>query len=170
MSQEIFGPILPMLATDDLDSELDKVRRGEKPLAFYCFTKSSRMKKFIQDSTTSGSLVFNDAVIHLSNEALPFGGVGKSGMGAYHGRSTFDTFSHKRSVLFKTGWLDLAARYPPFDQSKMWLLDLMLSARPYFLKATPQRTIAWLLAFALVCWGRNSVIDVTIGVLKALRS
>lgn len=158
MKDEIFGPILPILATNNMEKELQRIRSREKPLAFYCFTRNKSMRRTIQDTTTSGSLVFNDAVLQLSNDALPFSGVGGSGMGAYHGRHSFDTFSHQRAVMFKTGWLDLWARYPPFNSTKKRVLELALSPRPHCVFGHIQETLVW----------GSLVILLIIGVILAL--
>lgn len=115
MKDEIFGPILPILSYDN-DTDLKKIISGyEKPLSLYVFTENKVFaKKIIQEFSFGGGCV-NDTIIHLVNNRLPFGGVGHSGMGAYHGKSSFDTFSHKKSIVKKANWLDLPMRYAPYN-------------------------------------------------------
>ena len=125
MQVEIFGPILPVLTVQDEEEALQFITDREHPLASYCFTTSSAVKAKFAKRTTSGSLVFNDAIVQLANHHLPFGGVGASGMGNYHGKFSFDTFSHQKSVLYKTNMLDLAARYPPYSTTKEKVLKLV---------------------------------------------
>ncbi|KAF2517040.1 aldehyde dehydrogenase [Flavobacterium foetidum] len=114
MKEEIFGPILPILTYEN-ENDIEKVvSRYEKPLAFYIFSENkSFTKKLISDYSFGGGCV-NDTVIHFSNKRLPFGGVGHSGMGAYHGKHSFDTFSHHKAIVKKANWLDLPMRYAPY--------------------------------------------------------
>lgn len=114
MKEEIFGPILPIL-TYDKDNEIDAVlSKFEKPLALYIFTENKVFaKKMIENHSFGGGCV-NDTVIHILNKRLPFGGVGHSGIGAYHGILSFDTFSHKKSIVEKSNLLDLPMRYAPY--------------------------------------------------------
>ena len=99
MGEEIFGPVLPVLTFRDLDEPLAAIAAGDKPLALYLFTSSERTVQQVLDRTSSGGVCVNDAITHLLVPGLPFGGVGASGYGAYHGRAGFETFSHRRSVL-----------------------------------------------------------------------
>lgn len=114
MKDEIFGPILPILSYAN-DTDLKKIISGyEKPLSLYVFTENKNFaKKIIQEFSFGGGCV-NDTIIHLVNNRLPFGGVGHSGIGAYHGKLSFDTFSHKKSIVKKANWLDLPMRYAPY--------------------------------------------------------
>ena len=114
MQAEIFGPLLPILTYEN-ESEIDAViSRYEKPLALYIFTENQAFsKKLIQNYSFGGGCI-NDTVVHFSNKRLPFGGVGHSGIGAYHGRLSFDLFSHKKSIVKKGNWLDLPMRYAPY--------------------------------------------------------
>ncbi len=122
MREEIFGPILPVLSYDDLDTAIRFVNKGDKPLALYLFSKSAKTQRRVLAETSSGGVAINDTVLQLASPNLPFGGVGESGMGAYHGRFGFEAFSHLRSVLRKPTWLDLALRYPPYTAGKFkWL-------------------------------------------------
>jgi len=114
MAAEIFGPILPILIYEN-DAEIDTViSKYEKPLALYIFTENHAFsKKIIQDYSFGGGCI-NDTVVHFSNKRLPFGGVGHSGIGAYHGSLSFDIFSHKKGIVKKANWLDLPMRYAPY--------------------------------------------------------
>jgi aldehyde dehydrogenase (NAD+) len=113
MQEEIFGPILPMITFDAISEALDFVKKREKPLALYYFGTNSAGREFLHN-TSSGGACINDAVMQIANENVPFGGVGTSGMGHYHGRYSFDAFSHKRSVVVTPTWLDLPFRYMPY--------------------------------------------------------
>ncbi len=114
MQEEIFGPILPIIEYGDLSEAADFVNGREKPLAFYFFTSSRKKERWLLGRTSSGGGCVNDTMLHLTNPRLPFGGVGTSGMGAYHGRHSFDTFSHHRSMLAKTTLFDIRLRYAPY--------------------------------------------------------
>ena len=113
MREEIFGPVLPMLTFDTLDEAIDMVNRREKPLALYFFGSERRGMEVIR-RTSSGGACINDTIMHVVNEHIPFGGVGNSGMGSYHGRRTFEAFSHERSVVVTPCWPDLPFRYAPY--------------------------------------------------------
>ncbi|MBE6357215.1 MAG: aldehyde dehydrogenase family protein [Lentisphaerae bacterium] len=113
--EEIFGPVLPIrqFATDE---ELQAYLAGlDRPLAAYCFGGSEKLKKFLRDRFSCGAMVFNDVLIHFCNMNIPFGGVGKSGFGAYHGAKTFLTFTHEKPVMIQSSWFDLPFRYPKFS-------------------------------------------------------
>jgi aldehyde dehydrogenase (NAD+) len=113
MQEEIFGPILPVLEFDDLDAALARLRARPTPLAFYLFTSNRATEARVLAETRSGGVCVNDVVSHMIGAGLPFGGLGESGMGAYHGRAGFDAFSHQRAVLRRATWLDTPFRYPP---------------------------------------------------------
>lgn len=126
LREEIFGPILPVLSFDDLDAAIAFVNKGDKPLALYLFSGSAKSQRRVLAETSSGGAAINDTVLQLASPALPFGGVGESGMGSYHGRYGFEAFSHLRAVLRKPTWMDLALRYPPYTAGKFkWLRRLM---------------------------------------------
>jgi aldehyde dehydrogenase (NAD+) len=125
MQEEIFGPLLPVVRVDNLEQALDLVRQGEKPLALYLFGGGSNARDRVLASTSSGSVVFNDAILQAAVPDLPFGGVGASGMGNYHGEAGFRTFSHQRSVMFRTAQPDLPVRYPPYA-GKLGLMRRLL--------------------------------------------
>ena len=113
MQEEIFGPVLPMIPFNDRAEAIKFINEREKPLALYYFGKVSDGKEVIRTTSAGGSCI-NDTIMHIANENIPFGGVGNSGMGHYHGRLSFDAFSHKRSVVTTPTWLDLPFRYMPY--------------------------------------------------------
>jgi len=119
MKDEIFGPILPIVPFDSLEEGVEYVNSQPHPLTLYIFSRSSKTKQFISEHTQSGSVVMNDCNVQFAQSTLPFGGVGQSGMGAYHGKFSFETFSHARPILDKTVWFDLPMRYPPYDDKKL---------------------------------------------------
>ena len=113
MQEEIFGPVLPMITFSEREEVVRFVTEREKPLAFYYFGKEDKAWKMLR-STSSGGACINDTIMHIANERLPFGGVGNSGMGAYHGKLSYDAFSHYRSVVVTPTWLDMPFRYMPY--------------------------------------------------------
>jgi aldehyde dehydrogenase (NAD+) len=125
MQEEIFGPILPVLTIAGLEAGLQQVRSRPKPLALYLFSNDKAAQRCTLQTTSSGSVCFNDVVMQAGASALPFGGVGESGLGSYHGRAGFLTFSHQRSVLERPFWLDLPFRYPPY-KGKLGLVKWLL--------------------------------------------
>lgn len=114
MGEEIFGPILPILTFDDFDSLMDELKTLDKPLALYLFTKDKGQVRRITGELSFGGGCINDVIIHLATSEMGFGGVGESGMGAYHGRRGFEAFSHEKSMVDKKTWLDLPMRYSPY--------------------------------------------------------
>jgi aldehyde dehydrogenase (NAD+) len=119
MHTEIFGPILPVLTANDATEMIDAINQRPHPLALYVFTRNpARAEEFLQRTTSGGSCV-NDVVIHMPVSTIPFGGVGASGMGNYHGEFGFRTMSHEKAVLKKTFWFDLSIRYAPYTDSKI---------------------------------------------------
>lgn len=126
MQDEIFGPILPVLTFQELSQVIDEIRKRPKPLALYLFTKDKRTEKKIQNDLSFGGGCVNDTVVHLASPYLPFGGVGESGMGQYHGKASFDTFTHYKSILKKSTRIDIPLRYPPYTPQKLkWLTKFM---------------------------------------------
>lgn len=121
MEDEIFGPVLPVIPYENLDEELRRITSRPKPLAFYLFTRNVEKKKRILETVSFGGGCINDTVLHLANPNLPFGGVGASGMGSYHGRKTFETFSHFKSVLEQKYKVEVPLRYPPYKGKLGWL-------------------------------------------------
>ena len=114
MKEEIFGPILPILVYENENDIENVVSRYEKPLSFYIFSENNSFAKKLISKYSFGGGCINDTVIHFSNNGLPFGGVGYSGIGAYHGKRSFDTFSHHKAIVKKGNWLDLPMRYAPY--------------------------------------------------------
>ncbi|MGH9120346.1 MAG: aldehyde dehydrogenase family protein, partial [Acidimicrobiales bacterium] len=126
MQDEIFGPILPVLTVEDLDEAIATVGAHEKPLATYVFSESKAAVDRVIAETSSGAVVANAAMVHMAVADLPFGGVWGSGMGAYHGRFGFDTFSHRKAVLERASRPDIPLIYPPYTKVKSWLLRHVL--------------------------------------------
>lgn len=122
MQEEIFGPILPVLEYTDLDEAIAQINTRPKPLALYFFSQDREKQAKVLRETSSGGVCINDTVIHCVSTTLPFGGVGASGMGSYHGKAGFNTFSHDKSVLRKSSLPDLRLRFPPYE-GKLKLLD-----------------------------------------------
>jgi aldehyde dehydrogenase (NAD+) len=126
MRDEIFGPILPVLKVANIEEANKRINARPKPLALYVFSSSDATQQNVIANTSSGGVVINHAVIHLGVQGLPFGGVGESGMGAYHGKHSFDTFSHKKAVLKRATVLEPDLVYPPYTESKeKWLRRLV---------------------------------------------
>lgn len=113
MQDEIFGPILPMIPFEERREAIDFIVRREKPLALYYFGEEAGAQEVLRHTSAGGSCI-NDTIMHIANENLPFGGVGNSGMGSYHGRCSFDAFSHRRAVVTSPTWIDLPFRYMPY--------------------------------------------------------
>lgn len=126
MREEIFGPILPLLSYCALDEAIAFIQDRPKPLALYLFTRSKAEERAVLSRVSFGGGCVNDTIIHLATPHMPFGGVGESGMGGYHGKASFDTFSHTKSILKKSTLLDLGVRYHPYTSRKETLLRLFL--------------------------------------------
>lgn len=125
MQEEIFGPLLPLVTYQTEDEVVDELSRRPSPLALYLFSDNSAFQNRILEDVPFGGGCINDTINHLGNHHLPFGGVGKSGMGAYHGKTSFETFSRKQSVLKKPTWPDPDLRYPPYNETKLnWFKKL----------------------------------------------
>ncbi len=116
MQEEIFGPILPIITYENIDDIYSILSRKPKPLALYLFTENKNNKKKIMDTLIFGGGCVNDTIIHLATSEMGFGGVGESGMGKYHGKEGFDTFSHFKSIIDKKTWIDLPIRYQPYKK------------------------------------------------------
>lgn len=126
MQDEIFGPILPILSFTNLDDAISKVKERPKPLACYIYSKNRKIISKILHEVSFGGGAVNDSVMHLSNSNLPFGGVGLSGIGSYHGKYGFDTFSHFKSILDKPLWFEANIKYAPYSNNKLKLLKFLL--------------------------------------------
>ena len=114
MQEEIFGPVLPVFAYSDLAEVIRILQKKEKPLALYLFTRNSRVKKTVISKVNFGGGCINDTIIHLSNEKLPFGGAGNSGMGAYHGKHSYETFSREKSIMEKLSLIHISEPTRPY--------------------------------------------------------
>jgi len=126
MEDEIFGPVLPLIPYEDLNEALEKVISLPKPLAFYVFSEDEEKSRFIMSKVPFGGGCINDTVVHLANPNLPFGGVGTSGIGSYHGQKSFDTFTHYKSVYAQGTGVDIPLRYPPYNEKKLGWLKFFL--------------------------------------------
>jgi acyl-CoA reductase-like NAD-dependent aldehyde dehydrogenase len=121
MQEEIFGPIFPVIAYAELEEAISAVNERPRPLSLYFFSTHRGKQEKVLRNTSSGGVCINDTIIHLATTTLPFGGVGESGMGSYHGKASFDTFSHRRSVLKRSFLFDLKLRYPPYREKLKYL-------------------------------------------------
>ena len=126
MGEEIFGPILPVLTYTDLDAALAEIEAQPHPLALYLFSEDKAVQRKVLDRCHFGGGCLNDTIIHLATSAMPFGGVGESGMGGYHGKAGFEAFSHLRSIVDKKTWLDMPVRYQPYTSLKDKMLRFFL--------------------------------------------
>lgn len=127
MSEEIFGPILPVLTFSSIHEAIHKINTMEHPLALYIFTSNKQIAKQVLSTCRFGGGCINDVIIHLATSHMGFGGFGESGMGSYHGKTGFDTFTHYKSIVDKKNWLDLPIRYQPYTDLKKKLLNIFLS-------------------------------------------
>jgi len=126
MQEEVFGPLMPFLTFENLDELMVNLKQKPSPLALYVFSKNLKLARKIQKEIRSGGGMINDTVVHFVNASTPFGGFGESGMGNYHGRAGFETFSHRKTVIKKPTWFELKVKYPPYTTSKMKLIKLIL--------------------------------------------
>lgn len=126
MQQEIFGPIMPVIPYDTIEQAEQFIRMREKPLALYLFTKNKALERRFLRYVPFGGGCINDTIAHLSTSDMGFGGVGNSGMGSYHGKKSFDTFSHEKSILKKWCWLDISIRYQPYSSKKLAIIRKFL--------------------------------------------
>ncbi|HDZ58781.1 MAG TPA: aldehyde dehydrogenase [Ignavibacteriales bacterium] len=126
MEDEIFGPLLPVIEFENTDDILKEIKSRPKPLSFYLFTNNRSLRGKILNELSFGGGAVNDAIMYFTNSNLPFGGVGNSGIGAYHGEAGFKEFSHYKSVLVKANWFEPFIKYPPYSDLKKKLLKLFL--------------------------------------------
>uniref|UniRef100_A0A6G1SHX4 Aldehyde dehydrogenase n=1 Tax=Aceria tosichella TaxID=561515 RepID=A0A6G1SHX4_9ACAR len=148
MQTEIFGPILPIVPVNDHLDAISFINSRDKPLSMYLFTKRDELIRQFREDTSSGSICVNDTVIHLIAEALPFGGVGKSGIGAYHGKHSFKTFSHQKSVLVRgfnpiIEWV-AKKRYPPYSENHLRRMLRLLKRRSSPIDLSSRETLGFL--------------------------
>lgn len=125
LSQEIFGPILPVIPFDDIDDCVEHVNTHSTPLALYYFTKSRKQARYMVNHTEAGGMCINDVIVHVANHHLPFGGKGNSGMGHYHGRYSFEAFSHAKSVVSTTTSLYLDIKCAPYGNKLQWIKKIL---------------------------------------------
>ena len=126
MNEEIFGPIFPIISFENIDGVIELVNSKEKPLALYLFTNNKKVEDRILKEISFGGGCINDTIMHLASENLPFGGVGNSGMGAYHGKYGFDTFTHYKSILRKYNFFDLPMRYHKYTDENLKVVKKFL--------------------------------------------
>lgn len=126
MQEEIFGPVLPVIPYDTIDEAIDFISSREHPLALYLFSEDKAVQDRFLHAVPFGGGCINDTIIHLATSRMGFGGVGHSGMGSYHGRKSFDTFSHEKSIVNKSTWMDMPVRYMPYSKRKDRLLRIFL--------------------------------------------
>ncbi|CAH1437971.1 unnamed protein product [Lactuca virosa] len=122
MTEEIFGPLLPIITLENIEDSVAFIRARPKPLSVYGFTNNEKLQKRMISETSSGSITFNDAIIQYAVDTLPFGGVGGSGFGRYHGKYSFENFSHQKGVMMRGYLIDFGFRYPPWNNKKLQLL------------------------------------------------
>jgi aldehyde dehydrogenase (NAD+) len=127
MQEEIFGPILPMITYTDIEMCIEYIVGQPRPLALYLFTSDAKQEKRVLSACSFGGGCINDTIIHIATSYMPFGGVGASGMGSYHGKKSFDAFTHYRSIVKKATWFDMPVRYRPYTSFKRRLLRLFLN-------------------------------------------
>lgn len=126
MKDEIFGPLLPILTYHNNNELLSIINKNPTPLALYLFTSNKQMENFVTTNISFGGGCINDTIIHLATTSMPFGGVGQSGLGSYHGKQSFDTFSHYKSIVKKSNKIDLPIRYTPYTESKTKFIKMFL--------------------------------------------
>ncbi|MEC4050968.1 aldehyde dehydrogenase [Flavobacterium sp. SUN046] len=125
MCEEIFGPLLPILSYETADDIQKLISNYEKPLALYVFSTNNKFSKEIISNYSFGGGCINDTLVHFTNKRLPFGGVGHSGIGGYHGKYSFDTFSHKKAIVYRANWIDLTIRYAPYKNKLQKIKKLL---------------------------------------------
>jgi aldehyde dehydrogenase (NAD+) len=126
MQEEIFGPILPVITYENLDEAISEIKKREKPLSCYVFTSSTTLKNKIINELSFGSGAINECIMQITNSNMPFGGVGESGIGAYHGEFGFKTFSHFKSMLEKPSWFEPSLKYYPRTKFKFNLIKFLM--------------------------------------------
>jgi acyl-CoA reductase-like NAD-dependent aldehyde dehydrogenase len=148
MEDELFGPLLPVVRVADVDDAIEFINSRDDPLALYVFSDNKKYIKKVVDSTRSGGVLVNDVLMHVIEGNLPFGGVGPSGMGNYHGKNSFDAFTHERATMIKK--LNpviesvMAVRYAPYTSGKLKLAKLAMESVPYFKKNFILKHFKWI--------------------------
>ncbi|KAI5589235.1 hypothetical protein BDE02_05G148700 [Populus trichocarpa] len=136
MKEEIFGPLLPILTVSKIEDSFDIIKSGTKPLAAYLFTNNKKLKEQFLMSVSAGGVVINDTTLHLAVHSVPFGGVGESGMGSYHGKFSFDAFTHKKAVVYRSFVGDASVRYPPYTLGKLRLMKALITGNVWTILRT----------------------------------
>ena len=126
MGEEIFGPVMPILTYENVEEVIETVNSHDKPLALYIYAEDKKVTKAITTRCNFGGGCINDCIIQLATSNMGFGGVGESGMGSYHGKTGFDTFTHYKSIVDKKTWMDLPMRYQPYNKLGNWLIHIFL--------------------------------------------
>eukprot|EP00746_Dinoflagellata_sp_MGD_P017613 gnl/MRDRNA2_/MRDRNA2_140550_c0_seq1.p1 gnl/MRDRNA2_/MRDRNA2_140550_c0~~gnl/MRDRNA2_/MRDRNA2_140550_c0_seq1.p1 ORF type:complete len:170 (-),score=27.78 gnl/MRDRNA2_/MRDRNA2_140550_c0_seq1:121-630(-) len=127
MQEEVYGPVLPIMKVKSIQEAIDFVNKRDRPLALYVFSGNTDTVNKVLAETCSGGCCVNDIIYHIANPSLPFGGIGPSGCGHYHGKAGFEEFSHQRSVMWRPTWIDPKERYPPYsDKNVKFLMTLLL--------------------------------------------
>ncbi|KAF9932143.1 Aldehyde dehydrogenase [Linnemannia zychae] len=161
MEDEIFGPLLPLIRVTDVDDAIEYINSKDEPLSLYIFSTNKKYIKKVLDSTRSGGVLVNDTLMHVSEGTLPFGGTGPSGMGAYHGKSSFDAFTHVRSTMIKglSPLIESAmtVRYAPYSSQNLNLGRMLMETVPNFKKGFVRKYIKWIVIALLfgVHYARN---------------
>ncbi|KAF9543781.1 Aldehyde dehydrogenase [Mortierella hygrophila] len=162
MEEEIFGPLLPLIRVTDIDDAIEYINSKDEPLALYIFSTNRKLVNKVLDSTRSGGVLVNDTLMHVSEGTLPFGGTGPSGMGSYHGKSSFDAFTHVRSTMIKglSPVIESAMglRYAPYTPWNMTVAKMLMETTPQFKRGFLQKYIKWIVVVLLfgVHYARNS--------------
>lgn len=125
MQEEIFGPIIPVVTYDVLEEEIEVLQKKPSPLALYIFTENKEEQRYILEKLPSGDVMINDTVLHVATSKFPFGGVGTSGIGKYHGYSGFETFTHTRSVLYRGTWIEISLRFAPYKNKLAFVRKIL---------------------------------------------
>jgi len=159
MDDEIFGPVLPILSVNNMDEAINYINSRPKPLALYLFTPNKDKQSQVIQRTTSGGVCINDCLMHNANTELPFGGVGESGIGAYHGKWSFDCFSHHRGVLSRGYAMDNAIRYPPYSDAK---LNKLKKIRALKISKNTLYLVGALLVLGLAVWAQTTASGQTV--------
>jgi acyl-CoA reductase-like NAD-dependent aldehyde dehydrogenase len=161
MEEEIFGPLLPLIRVTDIDDAIEYVNSKDDPLALYIFSTNKKLVNKVLDSTRSGGVLVNDTLMHVSEGTLPFGGTGPSGMGSYHGKSSFDAFTHVRSTMIKglspVMESAMGLRYAPYTARNLSVAKMILETIPQFKRGFLQKYIKWIIVAVLfgVHYARN---------------
>ncbi|CAO3689055.1 unnamed protein product [Umbelopsis ramanniana] len=157
MGDELFGPILPVVCVDNIDEAIDIINARAPPLVLYLFSKSRKTAEKVLTKTQSGGVLVNDTLMHQAEYALPFGGTGRSGQGSYHGKKSFEAFTHERSVMIKNLSMDglVASRYPPYNAKKASLIRSVTMTSPFGLWIRKHRTSLKVVALMIVLFILN---------------